>query len=721
MKKLLLILSVLLIWSASSAQINDLCRDGDTVKVKGNSSNIWFGVRNPADCDEYTNEGTCNASSGQWGGDCVWLIQICIPNSITSDTSACAVEETFEDCNSLSSHGCEWVDGECALKEYEVHYYLDTSNFLLAPSQGAKIIVRDTTPDLNQFGFIVSDLEVCPTACITNSILNVNSCTAYTAPSGDETYSKSGTYNDTIPNNANCDSIITIHLTIAPTQEGIAALGQSTICTSGAAEIIVPASQEGYSYSLKNDLNQTIDGPLSGNGTSLTLQSNVISTTSNYSIYAEQMSNTALEFDNIDDRVSVSPISIDTSFTIEIWAKRRSSNSHDYMVHTGPQQNDNGLHIGFQVDGSLRFAFWFNDINLAPGPHSTDGLWHHYAFVYDDVALMKYIYVDGVQLTSGPSNRFLGNGGIFYIGEAFNASRWDGSLDELKIWNVVRTQNEIEASAYECLTGTESGLIAYFDFEVGENASNLYNRTDGPNGQLINMDVDNAWVMSGAENCSSFCSNTVTAVVNQPSSSSISEQSCFSYQSPSGQYLWATSGFYKDTISNSTGCDSVITIDLTINTIDTTLTDNAPELISNEVGATYQWLDCNDDKAPLTEETDKSFTASTSGSYAVEISKNGCEDTSECKSIVITSILENNFSNHFVVYPNPTDGALNIDFDKSQNLTLELKTIKGESLKTFEAINSSHVALDINDDPGIYILEITNRNQQRSVIRIIKK
>lgn len=38
-----------------------------------------------------------------------------------------------------------------------------------------------------------------------------------------------------------------------------------------------------------------------------------------------------------------------------------------------------------------------------------------------------------------------------------------------------------------------------------------------------------------------------------------------SYNSPSGNYIWNTSGIYNDTIPNSNGCDSIITVDLTIN------------------------------------------------------------------------------------------------------------------------------------------------------------
>jgi hypothetical protein len=52
-------------------------------------------------------------------------------------------------------------------------------------------------------------------SCVTTSTISVSNCNSYTVPSGGATYTLSGTYYDTIPNAALCDSIITINLTIA--------------------------------------------------------------------------------------------------------------------------------------------------------------------------------------------------------------------------------------------------------------------------------------------------------------------------------------------------------------------------------------------------------------------------------------------------------------------------------------------------------------------------
>ena len=42
-----------------------------------------------------------------------------------------------------------------------------------------------------------------------------------------------------------------------------------------------------------------------------------------------------------------------------------------------------------------------------------------------------------------------------------------GQIDEVKIWNVARTQAEIQSGLYNKLTGNEQGLVAYWDFDEG--------------------------------------------------------------------------------------------------------------------------------------------------------------------------------------------------------------------------------------------------------------
>ena len=129
-------------------------------------------------------------------------------------------------------------------------------------------------------------------------------------------------------------------------------------------------------------------------------------------------------------------------------------------------------------------------------------------------------------------------------------------------------------------------------------------------------------------------------VICQPSSSSIVETACDSYTTPSGSVL-TTSGNYVDIIPNSAGCDSTIMLNLTIIPLpDNSVNQVGTTLTANEVGASYQWIDCDNNNATISGETSQSFTPLLTGNYAVEVTLNACTDTSSCFLVDYTGIYE---------------------------------------------------------------------------------
>ena len=64
----------------------------------------------------------------------------------------------------------------------------------------------------------------------------------------------------------------------------------------------------------------------------------------------------------------------------------------------------------------------------------------------------------------------------------------------------------------------------------------------------------------------SVCNKMLTIILKivHPTFSRIDVSACESYRSPSGKYIWTSSGKYADTIPNRAGCDSIITVNLLI-------------------------------------------------------------------------------------------------------------------------------------------------------------
>ena len=123
---------------------------------------------------------------------------------------------------------------------------LDSVNTVHGLAYSSNYIVRFQQYDNYYFaggndGFLFDDIEIsspCPTS---TSSINPIVCSSYTVPSGDETYNTSGTYTDTIPNAAGCDSIITIDLVILSTTASI----NPIVCST----YTVPSGDETYTIS----------------------------------------------------------------------------------------------------------------------------------------------------------------------------------------------------------------------------------------------------------------------------------------------------------------------------------------------------------------------------------------------------------------------------------------------------------------------------------------
>lgn len=207
-------------------------------------------------------------------------------------------------------------------------------------------------------------------------------------------------------------------------------------------------------------------------------------------------------------------------------------------------------------------------------------------------------------------------------------------------------------------------------------------------------------------------------------SASISESACFGYSSPSGNYYWNTSGLYKDTIDNQSGCDSILTINLTINDVDTGVIQNGNTLSSQSLGSFYQWFECNTSNyIPLIGETTQDLIVVSNGAYAVEVqSPEGCVDTSAC--ITINTVGLNDLVGQSVpmCYPNPVDEKLVIDFVPEIVYSIVISDISGSVIMDYYPNEEKNI-LDLeNFYPGCYYVTFRAEDGQfickRKIIKL---
>jgi hypothetical protein len=143
-------------------------------------------------------------------------------------------------------------------------------------------------------------------------------------------------------------------------------------------------------------------------------------------------------------------------------------------------------------------------------------------------------------------------------------------------------------------------------------------------------------------------------------------------------------------------------------------------LTANEAGAAYQWLDCPG-MTPINGATNQSYTATSNGDYAVIVTNNGCTDTSICYTVTGLSIMESNFANELLLYPNPTNGNFSIDLGKNyQAVTIIIADLKGEVIQSNTYNNSQLLNLKIEEPAGVYLLTIVSAGK-KAVIRLVKE
>jgi hypothetical protein len=174
------------------------------------------------------------------------------------------------------------------------------------------------------------------------------------------------------------------------------------------------------------------------------------------------------------------------------------------------------------------------------------------------------------------------------------------------------------------------------------------------------------------------------------------------------------------TLTSSTGCDSVVTLDLTITTVNVSVTQNGEFLSADRTGATYQWIDCQT-MSPISGATNQFYNATANGDYAVIVTQNGCSDTSVCFTVSGLGIAQNDFGTALRAYPNPTKGHFSVDLGESyQNITIQLLDLTGKLIQSNSYFEGENVDWKMDEPAGVYLLKIDAEGKQ-AIIRLVKE
>ena len=332
---------------------------------------------------------------------------------------------------------------------------------------------------------------------------------------------------------------------------------------------------------------------------------------------------------------------------------------------------------------------------IAIGAHSNDGIGnasgHVRVYHWSGTNwIQKGLDIDGEAASnlSGSSVSINSDGNIVAIGAPsnYNASGFSGHV-RIYQWNGT-TWNQIGDDIDGEATDDDSG--EYQSVSIS---------SDGITIAIGAYKNDGAGNESGHVRVYEFCNM---------SSSVDSITACNSYVWMDGNTYNANNNTATHVLTNSIGCDSVITLNLTINSVNNSVTQNGVVLSADLSGATYQWLDCDNNFSIIPGDTNQNFTATSNGNYAVQIIENGCVDTSACYAVNSVEYIENVIKD-VEVYPNPTSGMINL---KGLNTLTGISHIhlldsKGALIKDV-GINVNKIDLS-SLSKGIYFIEIKHQ------------
>ncbi len=222
------------------------------------------------------------------------------------------------------------------------------------------------------------------------------------------------------------------------------------------------------------------------------------------------------------------------------------------------------------------------------------------------------------------------------------------------------------------------------------------------NGQVYMNSGSYSQSVTNSTGCDSILNFTLS--VNYSTSDTVVQTAC-------NDFVWngitySISGMYIQSYSSAAGCDSVKTLNLTIQTIDTSVNRAGNAFTANLTGANYQWVLCPAFTNILGANS-QSFSAVANGFYAVILTENSCQDTSTCYPVFGIGLQEHSQNSQLNVTPNPTNGILTISSSthwQASNITL--RDIKGQVLWNQKSSDTNRITIDMTSfADGLYWIE----------------
>lgn len=369
---------------------------------------------------------------------------------------------------------------------------------------------------------------------------------------------------------------------------------------------------------------------------------------------------TAMHFDGSNDYIQASHISAlnATNLTVEAWVKADSTQA-DYatIIDKGSDTTSgNGWMLQFN-GGNGNVRFWTPNATTVSNTNIKDKQWHHIAASYDGSNYK--LYVDGtLENTIPSSNGIVNNSADLFMGNSLMGNmNFAGLIDEVRVWNVARTQSQIQVNRTKDLVGNESGLVAYYNMEYNAGTTTVRDLTSNANnGTLNNMNPSTDWVNPGAVN------STISYLWNFGDFTTSTSKTPSKLFSSPGSYTVSLGTFDKN------GCPNYVNKTIRVSQVTYTVvktnipckgTNNGSIVITPAGGIAPYTYSINNGSSYS---SNASFTGLAAGNYQV-IAKDSIGCTSSVQTFTITqpaNVLSYSISQNSPICIGTTAGTINV-------------------------------------------------------------
>lgn len=327
-------------------------------------------------------------------------------------------------------------------------------------------------------------------------------------------------------------------------------------------------------------------------------------------------------------------------------------------------------------------------------------------------------FLQGVHFVSANQGYAVGGSGVIVSttdgGATWNA-QYHGSFSGSYGWYDVTFVNgegyvsgfggEVSKKACPASTGTDTQVACASYTWIDGNTYTSSNNTA-------------TYSLTSASGCDSIV--TLDLTINAPSTGIDTQVACGSYTWIDGNTYTTSNNTATYTLANASGCDSIVTLDLTINSVDVSVVNNDPTIVANASGVSYQWIDCSDNSI-IAGETNQSFSASSNGDYAVIISDGSCTDTSDCVAVTTVGVESLLMENSIVVYPNPSEnGLFTVDLSEIIETVDQVYLINSLGQVIMNGFKPTEGKLSVEAiDAGVYLLVVEMNGGEQHTIRLV--